>query len=470
LTIVLTVLMAGPAAAQNVIGNPGFELPLSGTQQCSEPVAPSPGNWLAWAQCLGSPPTRATTPEPVHSGAFSGKVMRPTGCGSGGYFVQDVAFTPATDYEFSGWVYPVEGTQELEILFGWTRPGTVLASTAMQVAPGSTSFFAWGQSGTGPAVSYGAWHHLALIARASSHTAEFFIDGTLVGTSAPGSPVAPSPATVILGEGSSCNSTPGEFFFDDMFLGPAPPIQHPTTTSVKCEPQPVVAGNPTTCTATVTDISTSGATTPTGKVGFKTSGPGSFSPEASCKLRAASSSSATCSVTYKPGSTPAEPVRTDTITAEYGGDTTHEASKGTTTVTVISPTALASGSFVIGDENAKIGNVVTFFDVEWWGSEWWKENSLSGGPAPAAFKGFAESSPSPPTCGETWTTNTGNSSGPPETVPLFMEVIAASKITQSGSTISGNAPEVVVVKTNPGYLPDPGHKGTGKVVAIVCKS
>jgi hypothetical protein len=175
-------------------------------------------------------------------------------------------------------------------------------------------------------------------------------------------------------------------------------------------------------------------------------------------------------VSYKPGSTPAEPVRTDTITAEYGGDTTHEASKGTTTVTVISPTALASGSFVIGDENAKIGNVVTFFDVEWWGSEWWKENSLSGGPAPAAFKGFAESSPSPPTCGETWTTNTGNSSGPPETVPLFMEVIAASKITQSGSTISGNAPEVVVVKTNPGYLPDPGHKGTGKVVAIVCKS
>ena len=136
---------------------------------------------------------------------------------------------------------------------------------------------------------------------------------------------------------------------------------------------------------------------------------------------------------------------------------------------VISPTALAHGSFVIGDQNATIGNVVTFSDVEWWGSNWWRENALSGGPAPSAFKGFANSSPSPPQCGETWTTNTGNSSGPPATVPEYMEVIGASKITQSGSTISGNAPEVVIVKTNPGYLPNPGHKGTGKLMAIVCK-
>ena len=73
-------------------------------------------------------------------------------------------------------------------------------------------------------------------------------------------------------------------------------------------------------------------------------------------------------------------------------------------------------------------------------------------------------------CGETWTTDTGNGSAPPATVPEYMEVIAASKITQSGSTITGNAPEVVVVKTNPGCLPNPGHEGTGKVIAIVCKS
>jgi Bacterial Ig-like domain (group 3) len=242
-------------------------------------------------------------------------------------------------------------------------------------------------------------------------------------------------------------------------------LKHPTTTSVTCSPQPVVAGQSTTCTATVTDM-----TTPTGTVSFKTSGPGSFN-EASCELTMVNASSASCSVTYTPGSTPAEPVRSDTITAEYGGDDTHKASKGTTTVAVISPTALASGSFVIGDENATVGKSVVFSntEVEWWGSNWWKENSLSGGPAPSAFKGFAETSSSPPMCGESWTTNTGNSSGPPLTVPEYMEVIAASKITQSGSTITGNAPEVVVVKTNPGYLPNPGHKGTGKVIAIVCK-
>src|SRR5207253_8949042 len=111
-------------------------------------------------------------------------------------------------------------------------------------------------------------------------------------------------------------------------------------------------------------------------------------------------------------------------------------------VIVISPTALAHGSFVIGDQNATFGTVVTFSDVEWWGSNWWKENSLSGGRAPSDFKGFAESSPNPPTGGETWTTNTGNSSGPPATVPEYMEVIGASKITQSGSTVTGNAPKL----------------------------
>jgi len=242
-------------------------------------------------------------------------------------------------------------------------------------------------------------------------------------------------------------------------------VQHPTSTSVNCEPKTVVAGQPTKCTATVTDTATSGQTTPTGTVGFTTIGPGSFN-KTSCTL-SGSGSSASCSVTYTPGSTPAEPARTDTITATYKGDSTHEISKGTTTVIVISPTALAHGSFVIGDQNATIGNVVTFSDVEWWGSNWWKENSLSGGRAPSDFKGFAESSPSPPTCGETWTTNTGNSSGPPATVPEYMEVIGASKITQSGSTVTGNAPKLAVVKTNPGYLPDPGHKGTGKVVAVI---
>jgi len=49
-------------------------------------------------------------------------------------------------------------------------------------------------------------------------------------------------------------------------------------------------------------------------------------------------------------------------------------------------------------------------------------------------------------------------------------VIVANSITQAGSQISGNTAQVVVVKTNPGYQPNPGHPGTGTVVAQVCHS
>jgi len=127
---------------------------------------------------------------------------------------------------------------------------------------------------------------------------------------------------------------------------------------------------------------------------------------------------------------------------------------------------LGSGSFVIGDLNAAVGNAVTF-----WGAQWAKVNSLSGGPAPAAFKGFADqTSTAPPACGGSWITDPGNSSGPPASVPPFMAVIASSSVTMSGATISGNVPKIVIVKTNPGYGPSPGQTGTGTVVAKLCGS
>lgn len=49
-----------------------------------------------------------------------------------------------------------------------------------------------------------------------------------------------------------------------------------------------------------------------------------------------------------------------------------------------------------------------------------------------------------------------------------MTVIAASSVTQSGSTISGDVALLVVVRTDPGYQPNPGHAGTGTVVAVTC--
>jgi hypothetical protein len=50
-----------------------------------------------------------------------------------------------------------------------------------------------------------------------------------------------------------------------------------------------------------------------------------------------------------------------------------------------------------------------------------------------------------------------------------MGVVVSSTISKSGATISGNVPKIVVVTTNPGYAPNPGHPGTGTVVAVFCK-
>jgi hypothetical protein len=41
-------------------------------------------------------------------------------------------------------------------------------------------------------------------------------------------------------------------------------------------------------------------------------------------------------------------------------------------------------------------------------------------------------------------------------------------VSKSGSQISGNTTHVVLVHTNPGYQPNPGHAGTGTVIATIC--
>ena len=127
------------------------------------------------------------------------------------------------------------------------------------------------------------------------------------------------------------------------------------------------------------------------------------------------------------------------------------------------PITVAGGDFVIGNLNAAIGTNVTF-----WSSQWSKDNSLTGGTAPAAFKGF-EDTPPVTACGQNWTTDTGNSTPPPPgPLPQFLIIVVSSLITQSGSTISGDTQHLVLVKTNPGYAPNPGHAGTGMVVAQIC--
>jgi hypothetical protein len=141
------------------------------------------------------------------------------------------------------------------------------------------------------------------------------------------------------------------------------------------------------------------------------------------------------------------------------------------------PTA-NGGTFVVGDLEAMappmIGNSLT-----WWSSQWAIINQMSLGPAPSSMKGFAGfedmalPSPLPPLtklCGMKYTTDTGNSTPPPPSVPTDMLVFVSSQITQNGSVITGDIREVIVVHNNPGYAPDPGHTGTGTEEAIVCTS
>jgi hypothetical protein len=125
---------------------------------------------------------------------------------------------------------------------------------------------------------------------------------------------------------------------------------------------------------------------------------------------------------------------------------------------------LSGPSFVIGDRSAVVGQHVTF-----WGAKWAKSNSLSGGPAPSSFKGFAETTtPNPAFCGGTWTSGLGGTSNPPATVPSTIRVIVASSITKSGPGVSGNIPQMAVISVDPGYQPDPAYPGTGTVLSVSC--
>jgi hypothetical protein len=124
-----------------------------------------------------------------------------------------------------------------------------------------------------------------------------------------------------------------------------------------------------------------------------------------------------------------------------------------------------NGRFVIGD----MANLSAGVTVYFWGSQWARNNPMSGGPGPSAFKGF-ENGLEQTTCGGSWASQPGNSSNPPATIPEYLAVIVSSSVRQDGSVISGDVKKIIIVRTNPGYGPSPGHPGTGQVVAILCAS
>ena len=106
--------------------------------------------------------------------------------------------------------------------------------------------------------------------------------------------------------------------------------------------------------------------------------------------------------------------------------------------------------------------------MTFWGAQWAKENGVTDG-APSSFKGFGDgSSAATPMCGGTWTASPGNSGSPVASLPAYMGVAVTSSVSKSGSTIRGNIVSIIVVVPDPGYGPDPGHAGTGIVVATYC--
>lgn len=209
-------------------------------------------------------------------------------------------------------------------------------------------------------------------------------------------------------------------------------------------------------TATLSGVLLEDNTTPiTGQTVTFTLGTGGGAQ--TCSAVTNGSGIAVCSI-----SPVAQPLGPGVVADTFAGDACYRPASASANTFLFA--FLASGAFVIGDQSAQMGAKVTF-----WGAKWSKDNSLSGGPAPASFKGFAATlSVEPPKCGLTWTTGPGASSNPPASVPAYMGVLVSSKVTKSGPTISGDTKSIVVVKTDPGYAPNPGHAGTGTVVAVFC--
>ena len=185
----------------------------------------------------------------------------------------------------------------------------------------------------------------------------------------------------------------------------------------------------------------------------------------SCNATVGLSGDASCNVTFT-GALGPEPIKADFAGDDYylpSADDTH------TAIVFAFP---SRGAFLLGDSSVLAAGPAT--PLTWWGSNWTASNTLSGGPGPPSFKGFLDEIASLPTttppasCGGTFTTRPGNSSSPPGSVPAYMGVLVTSQVTKSGSSLAGTFTKIIVVTTDPGYAGDPGHAGTGEIVATFC--
>jgi alpha-tubulin suppressor-like RCC1 family protein/PKD repeat protein len=212
------------------------------------------------------------------------------------------------------------------------------------------------------------------------------------------------------------------------------------------------AGNPVTLTAVLRE---DGATPISGRTVIFTLGSGTAAQ--TCSAITASSGVASCSITVTQGLGPTP------LTVTFAGDSFYKSATVSSSVVVF--TYATGGAFVIGDSTA--GAAPVGVNVTFWSAKWRTANSLSSGATPSDFLGF-ENSTATPVCGVGWTGVPGNSGNPPTSLPEYMAVIVSSGVSASGATISGDTLHVVIVHVAPGYANDPGHAGTGTIVAVLC--
>jgi Bacterial Ig-like domain (group 3) len=186
----------------------------------------------------------------------------------------------------------------------------------------------------------------------------------------------------------------------------------------------------------------------------------------SCSGTTDSTGLASCSISAVSGAT----LGPKTLSASAAADAYYLGSSDTEPVIVFS--FPSKGAFVLGNTSAAAASTAT--TLSWWSDSWWQLNSLTGGAAPLSFKGFAGDVTALPatspakSCGASFTTAPGNSPPPTSGVPSYMGVLVAGTVSKNGSNIAGSWNRIVVVQTNPGYSPTPGHPGTGKIVATFC--
>jgi hypothetical protein len=151
-----------------------------------------------------------------------------------------------------------------------------------------------------------------------------------------------------------------------------------------------------------------------------------------------------------------------TLNASFAGDSYYLPSDATAqTLYVYQPTQF----LIWGGNNPDLSQaVVTGQDYTFWGAQWAKQVTAGDYQANNSFKGYADV-----VSGNTWTSSPGNSSNPPSSVGSYIGVIVTTQTDKTGSSLSGNIAELVVLRVDDpaAYQPNPGHPASGVAVAIV---